>query len=300
MSQEASATIGGRHRRSLAKVVCAVIAAALLPTLALAAPLQVAMMQGAQSCVALTFDDGPDVTLTPKLLSILESKGVKATFFVVGYRAQSFPDAVLRANNDGDEIGNHSWDHPVLPSLASDAALRELTRTDDAIQKIIGHVPAYTRAPYGSMSSRIGGLSPRTFVAWNVDTLDWRYPDVARITSVAVSKAVNGSIILMHDVHPRTIDAVPGVIEGLQARGFRLVTISELLGGDCGGHAIGFDLPGEGPLGGTNSNPLTSSLSPKAPASPKAAPASPAAIAAAPVQQAATRPPFKLYDDDNN
>src|SRR4051812_39144050 len=199
MSQEVSATIGERRRRRVAKLFCAVTAAAFVPTLAFGAPLQVSMMQGAQSCVALTFDDGPDSDLTPKLLSILESKGVKATFFVVGSRAQSFPDPVLRANNDGDEIGNHSWDHPVLPSLASDAALRELTRTDDAIQKIIGHMPAYTRAPYGSISSRIVGLSPRTFVAWNVDTLDWRYPDVARITNVAVSKAVNGSIILMHD-----------------------------------------------------------------------------------------------------
>jgi len=290
----------GRLRRRLVRVFsAAVTAAVLVPALAFAAPLQVAMMQGAQSCVALTFDDGPDADLTPKLLSILESKGVKATFFVVGYRAQSFPDAVVRANNDGDEIGNHSWDHPVLPSLASDAALRELTRTDDTIQKIIGHTPAYSRAPYGSMSSRIAGLSPRTFVAWNVDTLDWRYPDVARITNVAVSKAVNGSIILMHDVHPRTIDAVPGVIDGLLARGFRLVTISELLGGGCGGHAIGFDLPGEGPIGGSNSNPLISSASPKAPAAPKAAPGSPAVVVQAPVQQASTRPPFKLYDDDN-
>src|SRR5207253_9872491 len=172
------------------------------------------------------------------------------------------PDAVARANRDGDEIGNHSWDHPVLPSLASDAALRELTRTDDVIQKIIGHSPAYTRAPYGSVSSRIVGLSSRTFVAWNVDTLDWRYPEVARITSTAVNKAVNGSIILMHDVHPRTIEAVAGVIDGLRGRGFKLVTISELLGGGCGGHAIGFDLPGEGPIGMPSASPLISSASP--------------------------------------
>src|SRR3954466_7881907 len=80
-------------------------------------PLQVAMMQGAQPCVALTFDDGPDVHLTPKLLSILEAKRVNATFFVVGNRAATWPDLVLRAHNDGDEIGNHSWDHAVLPSL---------------------------------------------------------------------------------------------------------------------------------------------------------------------------------------
>ena len=266
------------------------MAAWLLPAAGRGAPLQVSMMQGAQPCVALTCDDGPDADLTPKLLSILEAKGVNATFFVVGFRAQNVPDPVARANRDGDEIGNHSWDHPVLPSLASDVALRELTRTDDVIQKIIGHAPAYTRAPYGSVSSRIVGLSSRTFVAWNVDTLDWRYPDVSRITTTAISKAVNGSIILMHDVHPRTIDAVPGIIDGLRGRGFRLVTISELLGGNCGGHAIGFDLPGEGPIGVPAKTPLTSSL-PQTAAPP---------TAQAPVQQASSRSPFKLYGDDDN
>jgi hypothetical protein len=86
-------------------------------------------------------------------------------------------------------------------------------------------------------------------VAWNVDTLDWRYPDVERITRVAVSEAVNGSIILMHDIHPRTIDAAAGIIDGLRARGFRLVTVSDLLGGSCGGQESGYgvQVPGETP-----------------------------------------------------
>ncbi len=293
MSHTALAALrDGRLVRAISLLASTAMAAWLAPSAGNAAPLQVAMMQGAQPCVALTFDDGPDADLTPKLLSILESKGVNATFFVVGFRAQNAPDPVARANRDGDEIGNHSWDHPVLPSLASDAVVRELTRTDDVIQKIIGHMPAYSRAPYGSMSTRVAGLTSRTFVAWNVDTLDWRYPDVARITSTAVNKAVNGSIILMHDVHPRTIDSVPGVVDGLRARGFKLVTISELLGGDCGGHAIGFDLPGEGPIGMPAKTPLVSSVS------PKAAPAT--AAPQPPVQQASSRPPFKLYGDDDN
>jgi peptidoglycan/xylan/chitin deacetylase (PgdA/CDA1 family) len=256
-----------------------------------AAPLQVSMMEGASPCVALTFDDGPDVELTPKLLSILESKGAVATFFVVGYRAATWPAPVARANQDGFEIDNHSWDHPVLPRLDSDAALRELTRTDATIQQITGHPPAYTRAPYGSVSPRIAGLSQRTFVGWSVDTFDWKYPDVNRITSVAVNKAVNGSIVLMHDIHPRTIDAVPGIIDGLRARGFRLVTVSELLGGGCGGHAIGYDLPGEGPP----PPPAKAGTPPVTSAAPKVATPTPPA----PPVQTTAHQPFRLYDDDN-
>jgi peptidoglycan/xylan/chitin deacetylase (PgdA/CDA1 family) len=204
-------------------------------------------MAGGAACVALTFDDGPDIKLTPQLLTTLEEKGVPATFFVLGNRAATWPDLVAREYRDGYEVGNHSWDHPHLTKLSADAALLELTRTDDIIAKITGQVPVLTRAPYGQLSDHIAQLSNRTFVAWSVDTLDWRYPNADRIVETAVSKATDGSIILMHDIHPTTIVAVPRVIDGLLARGFRLVTVSELLDGGCGGREIGFgkQVPGE-------------------------------------------------------
>src|SRR4051794_11964200 len=126
--------VSRRRVRAAAAAAAAITGASLCGT-ALAQPLQVAMMQGAQACVALTFDDGPDATLTPKLLSILEAKGVHASFFVVGFRAANLPDIITREDRDGDDVGNHSWDHPVLPSLDSTAALRELTRTDDTIKQ---------------------------------------------------------------------------------------------------------------------------------------------------------------------
>ena len=210
-------------------------------------PLQVARMSGGAACVALTFDDGPDIKLTPQLLATLEEKGVPATFFVLGNRAATWPDLVAREYRDGFEVGNHSWDHPHLTKLTADAALRELTRTDDIIAKITGQVPVLTRAPYGELSDHIAQLSNRTFVAWSVDTLDWRYPNADRIVETAVSKATDGSIILMHDIHPESIAAVPRIIDGLGARGFRLVTVSELLDGSCGGREIAFgkQVPGE-------------------------------------------------------
>lgn len=260
-------------------------------------------MAGAQPCVAMTFDDGPDATLTPLLLSILEAKRVTATFFVVGIRATTWPAPVARAAADGFEIGNHSWDHAVLPSQTSDVALRELTRTDDVLQNIIGRTPAYVRAPYGSISVRVAGLTPRTFVAWSVDSLDWKGVGSAQITQNVVSKATSGGIILMHDTHATTINAVPGIIDGLQARGFRLVTVSELLSGRCGGSAIGFSLPGQvPPVIEPSSPPLVSSIAPKPGApvvstvavAPKvAAPV----VAGSPVQPAADRR-YRVHDED--
>jgi peptidoglycan/xylan/chitin deacetylase (PgdA/CDA1 family) len=218
------------------------------PTSSQTSALQIARVVGGAACVALTFDDGPDPTLTPKILSELEAKSAVATFFVVGSRVQQWPDPVRQAAADGDEIGNHSWDHPVLPSLGNDAVVSELTRTDAVINKAIGHDPDVARAPYGSMSPRVASLSPRRYIAWNIDTLDWKYPDANYITNAAL-KAVSGSIILMHDIHPRTVDAVPGIIDGLRARGFQLVTVAQLLSGTCGGQQVAFgeQAPGEGP-----------------------------------------------------
>jgi peptidoglycan/xylan/chitin deacetylase (PgdA/CDA1 family) len=210
---------------------------------------QIAGVTGGSPCVALTFDDGPDVDLTPKLLSILEAKSAVATFFVVGDRVLTWPDPVRQAAEDGDEIGNHSWDHPVLPSLSNAMVLGELTRTDAIIDKVTGHDPDFTRAPFGSLSPRVASLSQRTYIAWSIDTLDWMYPDVDHITKVAL-EAVNGSIVLMHDIHPKTIEAVPGIIDGLRARGFDLVTVSQLLSPMCGGKEVTFgeQVPGSRPL----------------------------------------------------
>jgi peptidoglycan/xylan/chitin deacetylase (PgdA/CDA1 family) len=279
----------GRHRAAqrVAPLVAVVLAVLATPAMSAGAgPLQVAMMQGARSCVAMTFDDGPDVRETPRLLAVLEAKHAAATFFVVGQRAATWPDIVMRAAADGNEIGNHSWDHASLPGIETDAALREITRTDAVIQRLIGHPPAYLRAPYGAISVRVAALTPRTFVAWSVDSLDWKGADAAHIAANAVNRVTNGGIILMHDTHARTIDAVPAVIDGLRARGFRLVTVSELLGGGCGGSPIGYSLPGQTPPREPPSPPLVSSAAPL--------------FVDPPVQAATHRPRYRILDDEDD
>ncbi len=299
--------------RALGTAVTAVMAMVGVAEAASTGPLQVAMMQGAQNCVALTFDDGPDASLTPQLLTILETKGVKATFFVVGVRAATWPAPVARAAADGFEIGNHSWDHAALPSLGTDAALSEIARTDAIIQKITGKAPAYLRAPYGSISPRIAGLTERQFIAWSVDSLDWKGASPTQMINRVVGNLTNGGIVLMHDIHANTIAAVPGIIDGLQARGFRFVTVSEMMSGSCGGSAIAYSLPGQA-APAPAAPPPVAAVAPKVvqptvvqPAAKPTAAVQPVAkpgqvvqalaIPATPMQPISTRR-YKLNDDD--
>lgn len=183
-------------------------------------------------CVALTFDDGPDPALTPRLLDILAQEGVKATFYVVGRRVAEHPGIVQRAFREGHEIGNHSWSHPVLTQLSNAQVQAEFAKTDAAIEAATGTKPATVRAPYGSQSNRIAQIAARPMVLWDTDTLDWLYRNSARVTRVADATGA-GTIVLMHDVHPTTITAAPALIRGLKERGFRFVTVSDFLSGKC-------------------------------------------------------------------
>ncbi len=259
------------------------LVASLVSTAALAGPTQVARMDGADRCVALTFDDGPDPAVTPRILSTLEAKGAKASFFVVGFRAEIAPDVVQRADRAGFDVGNHTFHHAELTKLSSSAALAELTTNDALITQLIGHAPVFTRAPYGSLSYRVANLSARKYVAWSVDTNDWRYFDAARLKRVVLSEAVNGGIILMHDLYPTTADALPDIIDGLRGKGFRLVTLSDLLGGACGGKPIGYDLVGDAPVASAAPAPTTAVVARATALAPSSAPA-PKLPAAAPVQ----------------
>ena len=254
--------------RGAASFAAGILALAALLTPAFAGPLQIAEMQGADACVALTFDDGPDDALTPTLLSVLESRGVTATFFVVGYRAALWPNIVRRAAADGDEIANHSWNHPQLTALNSAAAARQLSRTDDQVSQIIGRRPSIIRAPYGSLSYRIAALDSRPFIGWDVDTEDYIHFSRSRIANRAISRVRNGSIVLMHDIHRATVAAVPDIIDGLRARGFRFVTVSALINGACGGTPVNSEVANEGPLIHRNTPPSTEEVASIAPAEP--------------------------------
>src|SRR4051812_22943524 len=183
--------------------------------------------------IALTFDDGPNATLTPKLLDLLAARHLKATFFVVGQNAADHPDILKRAVREGHEIGNHSWSHPNLGKMSDEAVRRELQKTDDAIAAAIGKRPALLRPPYGSITARQKKWIHEEFgyriIIWDVDPLDWKRPGPSVVTARILKETHAGSIVLSHDIHPPTIEAMPATFDQLMKKGFKSVTVTELL-----------------------------------------------------------------------
>lgn len=183
--------------------------------------------------IAMTFDDGPSEKLTPELLDILAAHHIHATFFVIGQNAERAPEILRRAVREGHEIGNHSWSHPAFGKM-SDARVRsEIQKTDDVIRAAIGHSPVLLRPPYGSITARqkqwIHSEFGYRIVLWDVDPLDWKRPGPSVVEHRIVSETRAGSIILSHDIHPGTIKAMPATFDQLQAKGFKFVTVSELI-----------------------------------------------------------------------
>ncbi len=195
--------------------------------------------------VALTFDDGPHASYTPQILDILKRHGAHATFFVLGSNAARHPGILARAVAEGNEIGSHTWSHINMSRSSQETICRELDRTGAAIEQAIGKKPSVMRPPYGACNSRVTSLVYNSYgtpaILWDVDTQDWRHPGVDTVISRAVGRARSGSIILVHDIHASTLAAVEGIVTGLQARGFKLVTVSQLIA--MGRRAAGASAP---------------------------------------------------------
>lgn len=178
--------------------------------------------------VALTFDDGPS-PYTPQILKILRERKAKATFFLLGQQVAANPAAARRVLAAGHELANHSYSHPMLPSYS------ELSSANRVIRRATGFKPCLFRPPYGALNSSVIS-SARTLgmksVLWDIDTVDWSSPGSGAIRARG-SDAGRGSIVLMHDgggPRSQTVEALPGMIGNLRARGYQLVTVTQLLG----------------------------------------------------------------------
>jgi len=180
-----------------------------------------------RACVALTFDDGPSA-YTNRLLDSLIAMQVPAAFFVVGQQVQARPSTVLRAHQAGFDIENHTYSHPRLTTLSLSGQQAEVRRVDDAL--VAAGVPRSTllRPPYGSWNSSTRQLG-KPLILWSVDPRDWDGRTASQIRSHVVANTVAGSIVLMHDTVAATVDAVPGIVSDLRARGFTLVTVETLI-----------------------------------------------------------------------
>lgn len=197
--------------------------------------------------IALTFDDGPSNTLTPKLLSVLEEKGVHVTFFMLGQMVLDADPAILkRMVADGDELGNHSYDHSIYTGLTEDEIRAELTKTNDAIFGAAGVYPTIMRPPTGGCNDTVLALSKELnmpVVNWSYESCpeDWlkAHQDPAFISKYVIDNAANGHIVLLHDIHSTTVDSIAAMIDGLKAKGYRFATVSELLAAQPDGKKTG-------------------------------------------------------------
>lgn len=205
-------------------------------------------------CVALTFDDGPG-PYTAKLLDILRKDQARVTFFVVGSNAAAQPDLVKRMSAEGHLVGNHTWDHKDLSKQATSRITDSLARTEDAVSTAIGQRPTLARSPYGTASQAVRDVAAElglALVDWDVDVKDLFADKAGDIADLAVRKAHPGAIILMHDIHRETVDAVPDILKRLRGKGYSFVTVPELYGsaGMQAGHLYrsGSELPGKRPL----------------------------------------------------
>ena len=188
--------------------------------------------------VALTFDDGPDGNTTPQALDILAKYKIKATFFVQGKNIAGNEAILKRMQSEGHEVGNHSWNHPILTKLSLEDAKKQLTDTEDAITKVLGKSSKLMRPPYGAISDDIRNSLDLSFIMWNVDSLDWKSKNEAAILTEIQHQTSDGSIILMHDIHQPSVNSLPKVIEYLQGQGYSFVTVSELLNTRLKPHGI--------------------------------------------------------------
>jgi peptidoglycan/xylan/chitin deacetylase (PgdA/CDA1 family) len=186
-----------------------------------------------RKCIALTFDDGP-VPGTAKLLETLKANRAHATFFVLGSQVGTNTDLLKQEMALGNEIGNHTYSHAKLAGAPRTKVEEEVLRTQDAIKQVTGKAPVVFRPTYGATDSQLDSLTKQEHLSqilWTVDTLDWKdhKPDIIKDRVLKAAKP--GHIILMHDVRPTTVAAVPGILAGLAKQGYTFVTVSELYGG---------------------------------------------------------------------
>jgi peptidoglycan/xylan/chitin deacetylase (PgdA/CDA1 family) len=190
--------------------------------------------------VALTFDDGPNEPFTSQILDILKERRVRATFFVAGSNCRRFPGAVERLAQDGHEIGNHTWTHEVLPLKSPSRIEEEIRKTSDIIEKLTGKRPDLFRAPHGWRNPWTNAVSRRCGcvpVAWTLGVWDTDRPGAGAIARRTLRGARDGCVILLHDGRgvedgPDTsqlVEALPAIIDELQRRGFRMVSLSQMM-----------------------------------------------------------------------
>ena len=177
--------------------------------------------------IAITFDDGPG-RYTKDILKTLTKYDANATFFVLGNKVEVYDETAREIVKQGSEIGNHSYNHKWLIKLKSDDFIDQVNQTQSIVKRITGITPKVLRPTYGSVNDTIRKNTNLDIVLWNVDTLDWKIKDPKQIANRVIGKVEDGDIVLMHDTHKRTVEALKIILPELKKEGFQFVTVSEL------------------------------------------------------------------------
>ena len=183
------------------------------------------------NCVAITYDDGPGAE-TNRLLDKLKAKNAHASFMVIAPSAEQHPELLKRMKAEGHTIGNHTKSHRQLNTLSPEQVSQEIDAGNAAIKKATGQSTRWVRPPYGATNATVDQVTRDKGVSqalWDVDTVDWKDRNSEHVCSSAVQGARAGSIVLMHDIHPTTVDAADCVIDGLRAKGLEPVSLDRLL-----------------------------------------------------------------------
>ena len=182
-----------------------------------------------QKLIALTFDDGPHLELTPWLLDFLWEQDVRATFFVLGCNVEEAPDILRRAAAEGHQIGNHTYHHKDLTTLSPERRRTEINSGAALIESLTGRRPTVMRPPYGEYNRTVQDEADTPLVFWSIDPADWRTRDADETVRHVMERAQDGDILLLHDLYEETVEAAIKLIPALRAQGFVFVTVDQLL-----------------------------------------------------------------------
>lgn len=180
-----------------------------------------------QKSVALTFDDGPS-TYTEELLNILKKYDASGTFFVIGNKVEIYSDTMRRMVQEGNEIGNHSYNHKWLTKVSDQEFLNQINQTQQVVKKVTGFTPRLFRPTYGAVNQSLRKRSELKIVMWDVDTRDWESHNIDHILKKTIQNTKDGSIILMHDTKKQTITILERLLKELKQDDYQFVTVSEL------------------------------------------------------------------------
>lgn len=177
--------------------------------------------------IALTFDDGPG-TYTSSLVDILKENKASATFFMLGKNINIYKDTVLKVHESGMEIGYHSYNHKNFKRQKLEIIKEEFDKSNETLKSITGDTFHLIRPPYGEINDKIKEALDASFILWNIDTMDWRHKNSEYLVNYVLEKAEAGNIILFHDIHKTSVDAIEKLLPELYVNGYQVVTVSKL------------------------------------------------------------------------